>query len=105
VVADNAPEATSAVRAATAAANASFAFGEQVSVSPDVGAALRAWVRAAVEHEATYRGLAEVLVGGTADARSPLHADCLRNAGTNRPDAELECVEVGLAKHLGKGGR
>ena len=46
--------------------DALFAFGEQVSVSPDVGAALRAWVRAVVEHAATYRGLAEVVVAGTA---------------------------------------
>ncbi len=55
-----------------------FAWGEGLHAGPDPGAALDAWVRAVVEHAATYGGLAELLASGAADPGSELHADCAR---------------------------
>lgn len=84
-----------------------FARGDQLLAGPDPGAALDAWVRAVVEHAATYSGLAELFAAGAADAGSELHADCVRmtaigealvaaarDAGVVRPEVRGEDVFV-----------
>jgi AcrR family transcriptional regulator len=55
-----------------------FAAGEQLRSAADPAAALRAWVRAVVEHAAGYGGLADLFAAGATDAGSELHDDCLR---------------------------
>lgn len=55
-----------------------FVDGERLTSADDAGEALHAWVRAVVEHAATYGGLADLFAAGAADAGSELHADCLR---------------------------
>lgn len=87
--------------------DALFAWGDGLCAGDDPAAALEEWVRAVVEHAATYSGLADLFAAGAADAESTLHADCLRMtrigetlvsealaAGVVRPDLRGEDVFV-----------
>ncbi|MEV8633064.1 helix-turn-helix domain-containing protein [Streptosporangium sp. NPDC051023] len=60
--------------------DALFAFGERLLAHPSGTEALADWVRAVVEHAATYSGLAAMLANGLDDEASELHASCVRMA-------------------------
>lgn len=55
-----------------------FEHGDHLLDAPDTFDAVAEWARAVVEHAATYRGLAAVLVRSLDDDNSELHASCLR---------------------------
>jgi len=84
-----------------------FTWGDELTAGDDPWDALGNWVRAVVEHTATYRGLADLFAASAADAESELHVDCARmtaigealvaaarNAGVVRPDLGGEDVFV-----------
>ncbi|MFI6369217.1 TetR/AcrR family transcriptional regulator [Nocardia sp. NPDC050630] len=58
-----------------------FEYGDRLLDGPVTADTVSEWVRAVVEHAATYRGLAAVLVDSMDDDRSELHASCLRMNG------------------------
>lgn len=87
--------------------DALFTRGDELVAGEDPWAALGEWVRAVVEHAATYSGLADLFAAGSTDAGSALHADCARmaaigealvaaarTAGVVRPDVGGEDVFV-----------
>ncbi len=55
-----------------------FERGDRLLGEPVTADTVTEWVRAVVQHAATYRGLAEVLVHSLEDNGSELHASCLR---------------------------
>jgi AcrR family transcriptional regulator len=60
--------------------DALFEFGDRLLARRSSAETLAGWVRAVVEHAATYRGLAAMLADGLDDEASELHASCLRMA-------------------------
>ncbi|MBF6171874.1 TetR/AcrR family transcriptional regulator [Nocardia blacklockiae] len=55
-----------------------FAHGDRLLAAPPTLDAVADWVRSVVEHAATYRGLAVVLVQSLDDGGSELHESCRR---------------------------
>jgi AcrR family transcriptional regulator len=60
--------------------DALFSLGDRLLTDPLPAEALGAWMRAAAQHAATYRGLAAMLGDGIGDEASELHPACLRMA-------------------------
>ena len=61
-----------------------FDRGDRLLEVPTTIETLTEWIRAVVQHAATYRGLAEALAESVEDDGSELHASCLRMNGIGK---------------------